>query len=223
MRNSPPTVAKMDAEVEIETSEAIIKINETLSSEKGKELILLVADGIFNFLIPLFFYCCVLGFTLLFFGFAVHKEWNDDLTPRVANRPKNILKNAMLHHLPKWMNKPILYPITWIAWAYYLTYDECIKGIPGTGTRKDGNEGPLLKTNLDAIIMLRFHTFIFKVGVLVFVLCTFVILPVNWTAGCDPEVFGIGTCYFRGHNQTDFFTRTTILNIPDKVVSFAIQ
>jgi len=192
-------------------------LNETITADAvDEELIQLIFDGIFDVFVPLYFYSCILGFALLFFGYAIHKGWNDDLTPRVANRPANILKNAIHHHLPKWMSTPILYPVTWIGWAYYLTYDECIKGIPGTGTRKNGNEGPLLKTNLDAIIMLRFHTFMFKVGVLVFVLCTFVILPVNWTAGCDIEYFGNGTCFFREVNQT-FFARTTIANIPDQI------
>mmetsp|Transcript_11058 Transcript_11058/g.28047 ORF Transcript_11058/g.28047 Transcript_11058/m.28047 type:complete len:1293 (+) Transcript_11058:181-4059(+) len=175
----------------------------------------LVSTGINDF-VPLILGCFGIGCSLLLFGYGVYRGWIDDLTPRIANRPKNVLKNAMLHHLPKWMSSPIWYPITWIGWAYYLTYDECIKGIPGTGTRKDGTEGPLLKTNLDAIIMLRYHTLMFKVGMVVFVLCTFVIFPVNWTATCNVEIFGYGTCFLRAQNQT-FFERSSIANVPDKI------
>lgn len=180
----------------------------------------LIITGIQDF-VPLILGGIGIGCSLLLFGFGVYRGWIEDLTPRIANRPKNVLKNAMLHHLPKWMNNPIWYPIAWIGWAYYLTYDECIKGIPGTGTRKDGTEGPLLKANLDTIIMLRYHTLLFKVGMVVFVLCTFVLFPVNWTARCDVEVFGYGTCFLRFNNQT-FFERSSIANVPDKIVSFGI-
>jgi hypothetical protein len=162
---------------------------------------------------------CVTFVSLLFFGFAVHKGWGDDLTPRISNRPKMVLKNAMFYHLPHWMKGSWMwYPIAWIGWAYHLTYKECLKGIPCTGTRNDGFEGPLLKTNLDAVIMMRFHTLLFKVSVLVAVLCTCVILPVNLTAGCDVVRFGEGTCAQREINNT-LFRRTSIANIPDKIVS----
>jgi hypothetical protein len=66
--------------------------------------------------------------------------------------------------------------------------------------------------------MLRFHTLLFKVAVLVAFLCTFVILPVNLTAGCDANSFGEGTCAQREMSST-LWRRTTIANIPDKIVS----
>jgi hypothetical protein len=45
----------------------------------------------------------------------------------------------------------------WIPWTLSLSYDQLLTGVPGTGTRKDGMEGSLLKVNLDGIILLRFH------------------------------------------------------------------
>ena len=160
------------------------------------------------------------------------------------------------------------YPLAWIAWAYHLTYTECLVGISNTGTRirrpkrrrrrrqhhtrhppdypprRTGTssksdatdednptdtpddpccrwEGPLLKTNLDAVICLRYHTLLFKLSCMICGLCTFVILPINLTATCDPTVFGVGTCYQRhkSHpNNTGFFKLTTMYGSIDSVL-----
>ena len=74
------------------------------------------------------------------------------------------------------------------------------------------------KCNLDGVILMRYQTLFFKVGVLVFVLCAFVILPINITATCNVEIFGVGTCAQRLVDDS-FFRGTTINNIPDKIVS----
>ena len=159
------------------------------------------------------------------------------------------------------------YPLAWIAWAYHLTYTECLVGISNTGTRirrpkrrrrrrqhrtrhppdypprRTGTssksdatdednptdtpdqccrwEGPLLKTNLDAVICLRYHTLLFKLSCMICGLCTFVILPINLTATCDPTIFGVGTCYQRhkSHpNNTGFFKLTTMYGSIDSVL-----
>jgi len=157
------------------------------------------------------------GASLLYFGFAVYQGWTDDLAPRISNRPKNVLKNAMLYHLPSWMkHNPLWYPVAWILWAYNLTYRECLKGIPGTGTRKDGLEGPLLKANLDAVILMRFFTLLFKVSVLVCLLCI-ALTFVYSTAECDVEIFGNGTC--SQISSENFFIRTTIDHVPNNMVN----
>ena len=161
--------------------------------------------------------CVFIILCLLFFGLAMHKGWNNDLAPRIANRPKEVIKSALLYEMPPNTSK-YYYPIVWIVWAYNLTYTVCLNGIPGTGTRKDGWEGPNLTINLDAVILLRFHTLLFKVGVLVAFLCTFILIPVNTTARCNVETFGVGTCAQREINSTGFL-KTTIANIPDKIVS----
>jgi hypothetical protein len=155
---------------------------------------------------------------MFFFALAIHFECIEDLAPRAANRPKAVMKNAILHGFSEeHKHKIYLYPFAWIVWAYNLTYKQCIEGIPGTGTRKNGWEGPLLKTNLDAVILLKFHTLLFKIALLVAVLCMFVLIPVNMTAGCDVKTFGIGTC--ATHESKSGFIQTTISNIPDKIVS----
>ena len=156
--------------------------------------------------------CCT-----IFFAFAIHYEWIDDLAPRAANRPKAVMKNAILFGIPKrFQNKIYVYPFAALHWAYNLTYKDCLKGIPGTGTRKNGWEGPLLKTNLDSVIFLKYQALLFKIGVLVAFLCLGVLLPINITAGCDPDVFGFGTCALV-ENQTGF-VQTTLAHIPDKIV-----
>ncbi len=156
--------------------------------------------------------CCT-----VFFAFAIHYEWIDDLAPRAANRPKAVMKNAILHGIPeRFQNKIYVYPFALLHWAYNLTYKDFLQGIPGTGTRKNGEEGPLLKTNLDSVIFLKYHTLLFKIGLLVGFLCLFVLLPVNITARCDPNEFGLGTCAVVA-NQTGF-VQTTIAHIPDKIV-----
>lgn len=45
----------------------------------------------------------------------------------------------------------------WIPWVLSFSYKELLEGVPGTGTRKHGMEGSMLKVNLDGIILIRFH------------------------------------------------------------------
>ena len=161
---------------------------------------------------------------LLIFGLAIHKNWNDNLTPRAANLPKDVLKNALLYYhnqnknkTNKYMDKlTSFYPTALIVWSYNLTYKQCLQGIPGTGTRNKGWDGPLLKVNLDGVILLKYHTLLFKISLLVAMLCTFVLLPIYATATCDPDTFGYGTCKVHIETDTMAFRKTTISNIPDK-------
>eukprot|EP00536_Pseudo-nitzschia_multiseries_P003826 jgi/Psemu1/237046/estExt_Genewise1.C_600084 len=128
------------------------------------------------------------------------------------------MKNALLERIDTnnpHRNRFYFYPLAWIHWAFQLTYRECMFGIPGTGTRKDGWEGPLLKTNLDAVILLRYHALLFKIGLMVATLCLFVILPINMTAKCDPTVLGAISCMLHKSHRGGF-RGTTIVNIPDK-------
>ena len=166
---------------------------------------------------PMLFGTVSLLITMIFFAFAIHYEWVDDIAPRAANRPKAIMKNAILHGISdRYKNKLYVYPFAFLRWAYNLTYKECLAGIPGTGTRKNGWEGPLLKTNLDAVIFLKYHTLLFKISLVVGLL-SLVLIPINVTAGCDPMEFGFGTCAL--HSDQTGFATTTIAHIPDKIVS----
>ena len=93
--------------------------------------------------------------TLCFIGFgiAVRSESNKNLTPRAWARPIVVIKNCL--------TPP--YSLTWIYWAMSLRYIDLLAGIPGTGTRMKGWSGPTLRTNLDGIVLLRYHVLQFKV------------------------------------------------------------
>ena len=92
---------------------------------------------------------CYLGF-----GLAVRIEQNSNLTPRAWARPVEVIKNCLAPP----------YSLSWIYWAMSLRYIDLLAGIPGTGTREKGWSGPPLKTNLDGIVLLRYHTLQYKVG-----------------------------------------------------------
>ena len=83
----------------------------------------------------------------LAFGIAVHLERNRDLTPRAWARPVNIIKNVL--------SRP--YCLGWIWWSFSLKDIDLLSGIPGTGTRSEGWSGPILRTNLDGILMMRYN------------------------------------------------------------------
>ena len=194
------------------------------------------AESIFRLVIvPTGVYSIFAVLCFLLFGLFVYRGYINDLAPRCANRSPTILKNALLHNNNTNTN-PItkfFLPISWMYWGYKLTYKQClIDGIPGTGTRTTGNNNNagysdannntsnnLLKmTNLDNIILLKFHTLLLKISLLVAFLCTFIILPIYCTANCDPLLLGEGTC--KHVSQYDIgFSQTTISHIPNKIVS----
>lgn len=107
---------------------------------------------------------------------------------------------------------PWPYCLKWIPWALNLTYLQMMEGIPGTGTREDGWAGPKLQCNLDGIILLKFHSLCLKVSILATILCIGIVLPVNYTAPCDPSVHGVVTC--KNITSLADFDRTTLANIP---------
>lgn len=45
----------------------------------------------------------------------------------------------------------------WIPWIMSLSYEQLLKGVPGTGTKNNGMRGNMLKVNLDGIVLIRFH------------------------------------------------------------------
>mmetsp|Transcript_30734 Transcript_30734/g.35323 ORF Transcript_30734/g.35323 Transcript_30734/m.35323 type:complete len:207 (-) Transcript_30734:23-643(-) len=82
----------------------------------------------------------------------------------------------------------------WIPWVMSLSYEQLLKGVPGTGTRKNGMEGSMLKVNLDGIVMLRFHAICLRMAFLGTILALAVVLPINLTANCRLNENGIHTC-----------------------------
>ena len=113
------------------------------------------------------------------FALAVQFGFNGLLAPRTYARPKQVIRNVL--------KRPFC--IRWISWALNLTYLEMMKGIDGTGTRNDGWSGLKLKSNLDGIILLRYHSLCLKVSIFATALCLLIVLPINMTAPCDPGTF----------------------------------
>eukprot|EP00536_Pseudo-nitzschia_multiseries_P004604 jgi/Psemu1/253742/estExt_Genewise1Plus.C_770053 len=135
------------------------------------------------------------------FGAAVRTESNSNLTPRAWARPVEVIQNCL--------SRP--YCLGWIPWAMSLRYVDLLAGIPGTGTRKRGWSGPLLKTNLDGIVLLRYHALQFKVSAVSTILCMMILLPLYYTSRCDPLVIGPDFC--DQHARLTDFEQLTIANV----------
>eukprot|EP00980_Cylindrotheca_fusiformis_P009792 scaffold2156_cov115-Cylindrotheca_fusiformis.AAC.17 len=147
--------------------------------------------------------CAVIGcFALICFSCAVRGGHNGQLAPRTWSRPKEVLTNVL--------KKP--YGLSWIPWTLSLTYHEMLEGIPGTGTRRGGKEGALLKCNLDAIVVMKFHALLMKVAIFATIVCCIIILPINMSAPCSDAKSGIETC--RNITKLGPYAKTTLANIP---------
>jgi len=146
--------------------------------------------------------CITASLSLLGVSCAIGCGGHRLLAPRTMARPDRVLKNVL--------KRP--YGIRWIPWALGLSYKDLLEGIPGTGTRRDGWSGTTLRTTLDGVVMIKFHTLCLRVAVFATLLCLGVILPINLTAPCDPQVVGPQVC----HNLTSLedFEKTTLANIP---------
>jgi hypothetical protein len=144
----------------------------------------------------------ICAFSLVAFSVVVQLGFNAQVAPRTCSRPPAVLKNVL--------KSP--YGIRWIPWALNLSYKEMLEGIPGTGTRKNGWSGPMLKCNLDGIIVMKFHALCLQLAIFATVLCCAVILPLNYTAPCYEEAVGAPACAEIA-NLTDF-GQTTLAHIP---------
>ena len=110
--------------------------------------------------------------TFCLFGNAVRMR-SPNIAPRCTARHQDVIYNPKARPSKwGWFRKPgksdeepsreeIQYrgnPIWgWIPWTLSLSYQTLLEGVPGTGTRKDGMAGSMLKVNLDGIVLLRFH------------------------------------------------------------------
>jgi len=89
-----------------------------------------------------------------------------------------------------------------------------LKGVPGTGTRKGGLGGDMLKVQLDAVVMLRFHAMGARITALITFLCISIIMPLFLSAQCFTESEMLEPqCQLNMTNMTDY-ERTTIQNVP---------
>lgn len=147
----------------------------------------------------------VFAASLIAFSAAVQFEFNSLLAPRTSARPKQVIKNVL-------SGPSALYGLAWIPWTLKLSYMEMLEGIPGTGTRKNGWSGSLLKCNLDGIIAIKFHAMCFKAAIFATLLCICVILPINITAQCYPEISGEAIC--ANMTRLTNFEVTTLAHIP---------
>eukprot|EP00533_Pseudo-nitzschia_delicatissima_P009379 CAMPEP_0116084330 /NCGR_PEP_ID=MMETSP0327-20121206/3747_1 /TAXON_ID=44447 /ORGANISM="Pseudo-nitzschia delicatissima, Strain B596" /LENGTH=1201 /DNA_ID=CAMNT_0003575273 /DNA_START=88 /DNA_END=3693 /DNA_ORIENTATION=+ len=137
----------------------------------------------------------------LAFGLAVRCEANKNLTPRAWARPVKVLKNCL--------KQP--YCLSWICWAMSLRYIDLLSGIQGTGTREQGKSGPTLRTNLDGIVLMRYHVLQFKVSLVATVLGMFMLLPLYYTSVCNPLLSGVNVC--RELAELTDFEQLTIANV----------
>jgi len=134
--------------------------------------------------------------TISVFGIAVRNQ-QDAVAPRCAARPKETIYCAKPTDKDQDRGNPWF---GWIAWTLRWSYETLLRGIPGTGTRKNGLEGFMLRMNLDAIIFLRFNALCLRISSFTAILVILVILPANWTGNPD--------------NTLSTFNRTTLANIP---------
>lgn len=91
--------------------------------------------------------------SLFAFGIAVRRQ-SQYVAPRCAARPRKVIYNPKPQNSVQDRGTAIL---GWVRWSMNLTYDTMLMGVPGTGTRKQGLEGSMLRCNLDGIVLIRFN------------------------------------------------------------------
>mmetsp|Transcript_13295 Transcript_13295/g.38291 ORF Transcript_13295/g.38291 Transcript_13295/m.38291 type:complete len:1346 (+) Transcript_13295:296-4333(+) len=139
----------------------------------------------------------------LAFSLAVQSEKiNDIIAPRTWARSNKVLKNVLKYR----------FGVGWFIWATNLSYQDMLRGIPGTGTRDDGKSGYYLRCNLDGLVLVRMQALCFKIAMLVTFGCMAFILPINLSVQCKSSVVGSTACNSL-RNLTDF-EQTTLANLP---------
>ena len=119
------------------------------------------------------------------FGWVVSQR-HEFIAPRCTARPKQVIYPGAIHNgVSKDDGSRRFNPVVdWIPWTLSLTYDTLLRGVPHTGTRRGGANGALLRVNLDAIVLLRFHALCLKLSALASVLFICVLLPMYLTGEC---------------------------------------
>lgn len=136
---------------------------------------------------------------VLFFGCAVQQQ-SPFVAPRATARPASVIYSG---------GNPCF---GWIAQTMSWTYHEMLRGVAGTGTRKQGQHGRLLNVTLDGIVLLRFHALCMRVAACATLLFLGILLPLYATAGCatTPQWRG---CAGTNGTFTDY-ERLTLANVP---------
>lgn len=151
--------------------------------------------------------------SLACFGCAVRSR-STFIAPRCTARPKETIYNPNPSHSSQVRGGPWL---GWIWWCNSLSYETLLHGVPGTGTRKGGLEGIMLKVNMDGIVLLRFQALCLRMCALITGLCIFVILPLNLTARCkySEGIYAPQECFDFSQTNLTNYDVTTLANIPD--------
>jgi Late exocytosis, associated with Golgi transport len=136
------------------------------------------------------------------------------IAPRCSARPPETIYNPNPIHDCQKRGWPIF---GWIGWVNSLSYETLLQGVPGTGTRKGGLEGIMLKVNMDGIVLLRFQYLCLKVCALISVLCIGIILPMNLTARCGYQHSSkaFSACFDPALTNLTDYQVTTLANIPE--------
>ena len=166
--------------------------------------------------------CMVLTGTLCLFAGALCLRITH-IAPRCEARPRNVIYHP--HAAPAHSLEPSAVQnrgnplFGWIFWVLQLSYHQLLEGVPGTGTRNDGVEGHLLKLNLDAIVMLRFHALGLRITFFAMCLYCGVALPVYFTSRCfdapyNDETGIVENCTLDASYNLTRYERLTLANVP---------
>ena len=166
--------------------------------------------------------CGVLTGTLCLFAGALCLRITH-IAPRCEARPRNAIYHpnaAPAHSLEPSAVQNRGNPLYgWIFWVLQLSYHQLLEGVPGTGTRNDGVDGHLLKLNLDAIVMLRFHALGLRITSFAMCLYCGIALPVYFTSRCfdapyNDETGIVENCTLDASYNLTRYERLTLANVP---------
>lgn len=117
--------------------------------------------------------------TIVAFGCAIRQQ-TPLLAPRATARPSSVIfdpqSSSISYRGNAWLG--------WIPWVMSLSYHSLLTGVEGTGTRDGGRSGPLLATNIDGIVLLRFHALGRKIALVATIWCIGLLLPLYYTSPC---------------------------------------
>ena len=102
------------------------------------------------------------------------------IAPRATARPRTVIHCRQASVTSVQYRGNVVFG--WMIWTLRLSYDTLLRGVPGTGTRQGGLSGRMLQTNLDGIVLLRFHAIGRRVAVVATILCMGVLLPLYCTS-----------------------------------------
>lgn len=149
----------------------------------------------------------------MLFGGAIRLRLTH-IAPRCEARPRNVIYNPDPNRDPcQDRGNPFL--LGWMFWSLKQSYHTLLRGVPGTGTREGGLKGHLLQTNLDMIVLLRFHALGLKIATFAMIIYCAIVLPTYLTAHCynHPNDENPTSANCTDHKLTRY-ERLTLANVP---------